>query len=274
MRIGIGLPAAVPGADMTSLGRWAEAAEDAGFASVGVIDRLIYDNLDPLTALAAAAARTERVELISTVVNVNWRNNPPLLAKQLESVDRLSGGRLIAGLGMGGWPADYEASGVPREHGGRRFEAALDALRGAAMILLGGAVPNAYARAASPVSDGWVAPLFGLELLRAGRAAVLDAWERAGRAARPRIVTGRYFCLGPGADATADDYIEHYYGRDYFGLARADTLTTAAQIDAELERLAEAGCDDVVLYPCSGEFDQIRRLASVAARREPSHAMP
>jgi hypothetical protein len=73
MRIGIGLPAAVPGADMAQIGSFAAQAEQAGFESVGVIDRLVYDNLDPLVALAAAAARTSRVALISTVVNVNWR---------------------------------------------------------------------------------------------------------------------------------------------------------------------------------------------------------
>jgi hypothetical protein len=53
MRIGIGLPAAVPGVDATVIGTWAAASERAGFASVGVIDRLVYDNLDPLVALAA-----------------------------------------------------------------------------------------------------------------------------------------------------------------------------------------------------------------------------
>ena len=43
---------------MTTLGRWAADSERAGFAAVGVIDRLVYDNLDPLTAFAAAAACT------------------------------------------------------------------------------------------------------------------------------------------------------------------------------------------------------------------------
>jgi alkanesulfonate monooxygenase SsuD/methylene tetrahydromethanopterin reductase-like flavin-dependent oxidoreductase (luciferase family) len=102
MRIGIGLPAAVPDTDMTQIGRWAAEAEAAGCDSVAVIDRLVYDNLDPLTALSAAAACTGRVELMSTVVNVCWRNNAVLLAKQLSSVVRLSGGRFTAGLGMGG----------------------------------------------------------------------------------------------------------------------------------------------------------------------------
>jgi hypothetical protein len=51
---------------MTTLGQWAAESETADFAAVGLVDHLVYDNLDPLTALAAAAARTERVELFTT----------------------------------------------------------------------------------------------------------------------------------------------------------------------------------------------------------------
>lgn len=129
MRIGIGLPAAVPGADMRRLGDWAVEAEAAGFDSVGVIDRLVYDNLEPLTALAAAAARTTRVELLTTVLNVGWRRNAVLLAKQLASVDLLSGGRLTAGLGLGGWPDDYTASGAPSDGFRELWDATLDTWR-------------------------------------------------------------------------------------------------------------------------------------------------
>jgi alkanesulfonate monooxygenase SsuD/methylene tetrahydromethanopterin reductase-like flavin-dependent oxidoreductase (luciferase family) len=268
MRVGIGLPAAVPGTNMTVIGRWAAEAEHSEFESVGVIDRLIYDNLDPLTALAAAAACTTRVELISTLVNVCWRNNAVLLAKQLSSVDRLSGGRLTAGLGMGGWPADYEASEVPLA--GRRglFESALATMQrtwrasgnGGPRILLGGTVRASLARAAAEPSAGWVAPLFDLGLLREGGAAVARAWSEAGREGRPRIATGRYFSLGPDADEAADEYIQHYYGADFFQSARADTLTDVEQINAELARLSEAGCTDVVLFPCSGDLDQVALL--------------
>jgi alkanesulfonate monooxygenase SsuD/methylene tetrahydromethanopterin reductase-like flavin-dependent oxidoreductase (luciferase family) len=285
MRIGIGLPAAVPDADMTQIGRWAAEAEAAGFESVAVIDRLIYDNLDPLTALSAAAACTSRVELVSTVVNVNWRNNPVLLAKQLSSVVRLSGGRLVAGLGMGGWPADYEAGGVPFAGRGAMFEASLAAMERAwrstgdrPRIALAGTVPAGFARAAIDESDGWVAPLFGIDLLRDGIAAVTHAWTEAGRAGRPRIVTGRYFSLGPDADAIADEYIAHYYGRESLELARADTLIDAARIRAELARLAEAGCDDVMLFPCAAGLEQVSLLAealdgaSLGARAMPGCA--
>jgi alkanesulfonate monooxygenase SsuD/methylene tetrahydromethanopterin reductase-like flavin-dependent oxidoreductase (luciferase family) len=274
MRVGIGLPAAVPETDMTLIGRWAREAERAGFEAVGVIDRLIYDNLDPLTALAAAAASTSRIELTTTVVNVCWRGNAVLLAKQLSSVDRLSGGRLTAGLGMGAWPVDYEASGVPLT--GRRalFDASLAEMNRAwhatgdrPRILLGGTAQASFARAVTEMSDGWVAPLFDLALLHDGGAAVGRAWAEAGREGRPRIVTGRYFSLGPDADEAADEYIRHYYGADFFDLARADTLTKTEQIQAELQRLEEAGCAEVLLFPCSGELAQVSLLARALRSR-------
>jgi alkanesulfonate monooxygenase SsuD/methylene tetrahydromethanopterin reductase-like flavin-dependent oxidoreductase (luciferase family) len=268
MRVGIGLPAAVPGTDMTLIGRWAAEAEDAGFASVGVIDRLVYDNLDPLTALAAAAARTARIELVSTVVNVCWRSNAVLLAKQLSSVVRLSGGRLTAGLGMGGWPADYEASEVPFAGRAARFDAALatmqrlwEAQGSRPTLLLGGTVPPSLARAVTQQSEGWVAPLFGIDLVRDCGATVTSAWTESGREGRPRIVTGRYFSLGPGADDSADDYIRHYYGSEFFGPARADTATDTDKIHAQLRQLSEAGCTEVVLFPCSGGLEQVSLLA-------------
>jgi 2-methylisocitrate lyase-like PEP mutase family enzyme len=61
---------------------------------------------------------------------------------------------------------------------------------------------------------------------------------------------------------TADEYIRHYYGDQFFAGARADTLTTEGQLDGELQRLHDAGCDDIVLYPCSADLDQIDRLAT------------
>ena len=282
MRIGIGLPAAVPGTDMTTIGEWAAAGERAGFQSVGVIDRLVYDNLEPLVALAVAAAGTHRVELLTTVLDVGWRNNPVLLAKQLASVEQVSGGRLTAGLGLGGWPDDYAASEASQRGGAALWESLLATLRsvwagktrgqggpttelpaGRPALLFGGLVPNAHRRAATH-GQGWVAPLFGLGVLREGAAAVRRAWEEAGRTGQPRIVTGRYVCLGEEADAVADEYIRHYYGDAYCPAARADTLTSSERLATELAALAEAGATDVVLYPASGAFDQIELIAEAA----------
>ena len=285
MRIGIGLPAAVPDVDATTIGDWAAEAEQAGFASVGVIDRLVYDNLEPLTALAAAAARTQHVELFTTVLNVGWRANPVLLAKQMASVDLLSGGRLTAGLGLGGWPEDFAASGVPTSGGGARLRSTLATMRqvwtgevsgqggpmrrlpeGRPTLVFGGLVPAAYTRAATE-GEGWVAPLLGLQLLEDGSAAVRQAWADAGRAGEPRIVTGRYFCLGRDADRVADEYIRHYYGDQGFPLARADTLTDPDQMQEELDTLAKVGVTDVVLYPSSPHLAQVRLAAAAHPTR-------
>src|SRR6201991_471503 len=182
LRIGIGLPAAVPGTDAASIGRWAAESEERGFHSLGVIDRLVYDNLDPLVALGAAAARTEHIELLTTVLNAAYRRNPVVLAKQIDSVERLSAGRLTVGLGMGGWPEDYAASDVSLAGRAAGFEDRLASMsivargvvagasgpmpalpEGRPGVLLAGLVPAAFTRAAA-LSDGWVAPSFGLEI--------------------------------------------------------------------------------------------------------------
>jgi hypothetical protein len=106
-----------------------------------------------------------------------------------------------------------------------------------------------------------VAPLFGLSVLEEGTAAVRTAWGEAGRPGQPRIATGRYFCLGDGADSLADEYIRHYYGDEFFPAARADTLTTREHVRTELAALEGAGATDVVLYPASGELEQVDMLA-------------
>ncbi|GCD96144.1 LLM class flavin-dependent oxidoreductase [Embleya hyalina] len=281
MRIGIGLPAAVPGASATDIGRWAARGEQAGFHALGVIDRLVYDSLDPVVALAAAAACTRRIGLYTTVLNVGYRPNPLVTAKQLASLDLIAGGRLTAGLALGGWPADHAASGTPPTGRGAAFDAALTAMRefwdgrvtgaagpapalpaGRPTLLLGGLVPAAYRRVAA-FAEGWVAPSFGFETLTSGMAAVREAWDTAGREGSPRVTVERYFCLGPGADDAADAYLHHYYGTDYFPHVRADTPTTPDTLSKEIARLADTGCDDLVLFPCTGDLDQIDRLAEI-----------
>src|SRR5919206_335128 len=125
----MGLPAYVPGVDGTRVVDWARQAEARGFASLGVIDRLVYPNYEPLTTLAAAAAVTRRVRLLTAVLLAPLHANSALLASQAATIDRLSGGRLVLGLGVGSRPDDFEASGVDIHRRGRIFEAQLDNLR-------------------------------------------------------------------------------------------------------------------------------------------------
>ena len=126
MDVGIGLPSTIPGVGRDELLEWARRAEARGFSSLGTIDRIVYDNYDPLVALAAAAAVTERIRLASTILIAPYRSNGPLVAKQAASLDRLSNGRLVLGVAVGGREDDYSASGVDFRTRGRRFDEMLE----------------------------------------------------------------------------------------------------------------------------------------------------
>ena len=102
MDIGIGLPNAVPQLAGHRLLEWARRSDEAGFATLGTIDRLVYPNDESLVALSAAAGVTERIRLMTSVLLAPLRPTP-LLAKQAASVDNISGGRLV--LGLCRWPA-------------------------------------------------------------------------------------------------------------------------------------------------------------------------
>src|SRR2546430_15528113 len=104
VRIGVGRPAATPGVCPGLLAAWARRAEAAGFDSLAVVDRIVFGSLDPMLALAAAAAVTERPLLATTVLVAPLRRTA-LLARQVVSLQRLSGRRLGLGRGARG-PAE------------------------------------------------------------------------------------------------------------------------------------------------------------------------
>ena len=106
MELGIGLPTMIPGITGQDILSWARRAEDLGFSSLGVLDRLMYDGYESLIALAAAAGATSRIRLATTILIAAYRGDKALLAKQLASLDRLSGGRLVVGVAAGGRPDD------------------------------------------------------------------------------------------------------------------------------------------------------------------------
>jgi alkanesulfonate monooxygenase SsuD/methylene tetrahydromethanopterin reductase-like flavin-dependent oxidoreductase (luciferase family) len=107
--IGIGLPNTIPGTPGRLLVDWAPRAEERGFSTLATIDRVAYPSYESLVTLAAAAAATDRIGLMTNILLAPTRN-PILLAKEAASVDGLSGGRLTLGLGVGSRRDDFEAT--------------------------------------------------------------------------------------------------------------------------------------------------------------------
>jgi len=279
MDIGIGLPSTIPGVDRGQHLEWARRAEERGFSTLGTIDRLVYANLEPLVALASAAAVTERIGLTTSILLGPYRNTA-VLAKEAASVDVLSGGRLTLGIAPGGRPDDYEAAGADFTTRGRRFDAQLAELKGiwagdeigpepfsggGPELMVGGSVDASFRRAAE-YGNGWIAGGAPPDAVKQNAEAVREAWEAAGRAGEPRIMGLGYFSLGPTAQEDAERYLKHYYA--FLG-ELADVIAGSAAKDAETVKqyaaaYEGAGVNEFIFFPCSPEADQVDRLAEAA----------
>jgi probable F420-dependent oxidoreductase len=148
MRLGFGLPQTGQAASAAGVSKVARRAEELGFNSLWVFDRLLYPVkpqapypigdgslpelykrvLDPVETLTFVAGQTSRIALGTSVLNLPWYN-PALLARRLTTLDVLSGGRLRAGFGIGWMPDEYDAAGVPWKERGKRADEALTALK-------------------------------------------------------------------------------------------------------------------------------------------------
>ena len=128
MQIGIGLPENIPGVQGKHLIEWAKKADSGPFSSMGLIDRLVYDNYDPLIAFAAAAGATQRIRLTTSILLAPLYN-AVLLAKQVASLDALSGGRLTLGVGVGAREDDFIAASVPFHTRGKAFDEQLATMK-------------------------------------------------------------------------------------------------------------------------------------------------
>lgn len=126
--IGLCLVNAAPVIDPEFVKELARKAEQGGLHSFWTIDRIAYDNLEPLTVLAAVAGATERIRL-GTSVLLSALRHPTLLAKIIASIDFLSNGRVTLGMGFGSRENDFAAVEIPWEHRGGRAEESLKIMK-------------------------------------------------------------------------------------------------------------------------------------------------
>jgi probable F420-dependent oxidoreductase len=141
IRVGVQLPEVEREVRWHEYVAMARAAEEVGFDSIWVGDHYLYRGdgrpergpWEAWTLLAGLAARTERVRLGPLVACLNF-HRPLVLAKAAATVDEISGGRLVLGVGAGWNRSEFDAMGVPYDHRASRFTEAFEIVR----RLLGG----------------------------------------------------------------------------------------------------------------------------------------
>ena len=285
MKVGIGLPGNVPGTKGDFILEWARRADAGPFSSLGVIDRLVYDNYEPLITLAAAAGATSRVRLMTCVLLAPLRN-AGVLAKEAATLDAISGGRLTLGVGVGRRPDDYQAAPSAFEERGRRLSRALTTMKrvwngegavagvgpmgpapvqsGGPEVLVGGGTPPALRRAGR-YADGFIAAAGSASAVEELFAIVQESWDNNVRPGKPRLAGVASYALGPNAADQVGGYIRHYYsflGEAAEQMAR-NAISTPEAVKDTIRDMEGIGMDEVVFLPSVAEMDQLERLADV-----------
>jgi alkanesulfonate monooxygenase SsuD/methylene tetrahydromethanopterin reductase-like flavin-dependent oxidoreductase (luciferase family) len=263
MRLGVSIAQSGRLADPAAIRSAATGAEQVGYSSVWVVDRLgggrpdLSTTLDPLTVLTYAAACTTRVRLGTSVLVAPWYR-PALLARSLTSLDVLSDGRLTVGLGLGATLDEFAAVGVPQLELGRRLDDALDVLEatwGGARI---GAAP--IPGAAGDPTVAALAPQRPPVLLAASTREGLDrvarradGWNPSGLPSdmlAPMWATVRDLAAGHGRDPDTMQLVVRatldVRDRPVDG-DRAPYCGTIEQVAADLADTRRAGAHEVIL---------------------------
>ena len=230
IKIGLSLPHIGEAASVESISYAARFADSEGFDSLWVIDRIlwpaepqtsyppspdgswpeVYQNVfDPIETLSYVAGITQRIKLATGIIDMLYQN-PLILANRLATLDQLSQGRLLLGLGIGHSKDEFQASGVPFENRGQRADEYLEILKKVwyndtvehkgkfynipkskvgpkpyqkkIPIYLAGFAPKALERIINSNANGWVAiPQLSMDGFQQGRDYLRNAAKENGR---------------------------------------------------------------------------------------------
>jgi alkanesulfonate monooxygenase SsuD/methylene tetrahydromethanopterin reductase-like flavin-dependent oxidoreductase (luciferase family) len=272
---------------------WCRLSEEAGFASIACGERITFGNQEPLVLLSAAAALTERIRIFPTV-SILPMHSTPWLAKQMATLDVLSGGRLTLSVGTGGREHDYRAVGASFEGRNHRMIEQVDELR----EIWAGKPPfeGADAVGPSPIQDPipvlagvmgpksvqraafWADGLCGsvvdcaFEKLAGWVRHAEESWKKAGKTKRPFVSTTCWYALGPDAEQTLESYVYDYMAifgdRAARAMAERQVVSSEAALHRACEAVAETGCDELILVPASADRSMMERtVEALAAER-------
>jgi alkanesulfonate monooxygenase SsuD/methylene tetrahydromethanopterin reductase-like flavin-dependent oxidoreductase (luciferase family) len=289
MTLGLMLPTTVAGARGADILTCARLADQGGLHSVWVIDRLVFPLFEPVATLAAVASVTSQVKL-GTNVLIEPCHEPTLLAAQLATVDVLSNGRVMLGVGVGSREEDYSASGRDFHTRGRRLEADTQTLRGiwagesvvagfgptglrpingTIPIIFGGSSERAMDRAAR-IGDGFACVPRGVARHAEQFEKFRALWAKHHRRGKPFLLANGYYCVDENperARANIGSYLQHYYGtrpRASGGTSvesEWDLVGPPQAIAEAAARYLALGPDVLVLAPVRADPRQVEALA-------------
>jgi len=286
MQIGMTLPTMLPHGRDESLA-WCHAIDEGPWSSLAVPERVTFPSHSWIVELAAAAAVTARVRLWTTII-VLPAHPEVQVAKDLASIDRLSGGRLTVGVGVGGREHDYRALGAPFTRRWERMDDQVATMQriwagnppfegadpvgppphqpGGPPLIAGVMGPKALARAARwahGVDDASTITGVDGDAAAATFARINDAWRDAGRSEVPHVSASLWYALGDGAADRLQRYAFDYlriFGDDMArALADSATTSTPAALRTAVDTLSGAGCDELFLVPTTADPVELER---------------
>jgi probable F420-dependent oxidoreductase len=260
--------------DAAAFAHLVDVLEELHFDSLWLSERVTGGWLDPLAALAFAAGRTRRLKLGTSTLVVPGRN-PVLLARELASIDVLSGGRFLPAFGLGrADPAEHQAFGVRREERGGWFDEALPLMRrlwredsvthdgprfpvtdltiapkpvGRMEVWIGGRTPREYDRAGR-LAQGWLGSFQTPAEAGEARRLIERAGERHGR----EIDDDHFGMVLPYARTEIGPTLAEFLTRTRPGIDPSDLVPTGADaLKSIVDRYVAEGITKFVLIPAA-----------------------
>jgi probable F420-dependent oxidoreductase len=295
-RYGIALPQVTGpgGADTDHLRRFVEQAERLGYAGLWVNELTSAPILDPLPLLSYVAAATDTVRLGVAVLLTPLRT-PLRTARELATLDQLSGGRLIVGVGLGGSTSLYPPSGIPVEGRTRRFEDGVRLLellwtddkvtfesdwwqvqnltvepkprqRPHPPIWFGARSEPALDRAVR-LGDGWIGSgSAGPDEFRRHLNHIRRRLDAAGRDPLRFTLAKRVYVHVADEPGSGRDHVRRWFGANYGNPDLGDRVTIVGPPSECLEQIAaiaDLGLDEILLNPVEDDLEQLEALAAL-----------
>lgn len=289
MKIGMNIPVMVPGMNRGSVLAWCEGIDKGPYSSLAVGERINFPNPAAMVTLAVAAAVTERVRIMPYVL-IMPMHNAVNRAKELATIDVISGGRLCLGVGAGAREEDYQAVGATFSK--RRLSELEAQVAIMKRVWAGEIVVEGPLRPVEPAplqkggpeilvaslsepaikhvsrwADGLAGFSFGPSIKEINGTFDLARkyWKRAEREQPPRLLTSFWFALGRDAREQLDRYLHLYLnflGEDLAKkLAKSVRCDTAQALADMVRRVEDTGADELSLVPTTADPAELDRVA-------------